>query len=78
METHRLNGRLNTRGLLSKVNNWLGSVKDYLRKLNDLSRKSMTKCQIDCKVSGNVSSGLKWKRVAPCIFPSLHHYTYIT
>lgn len=42
--------------LLSKVNNWLGSVKDYLCKLNYLNRKSMIKCQIDCKVSGNVSS----------------------
>jgi len=44
-------------GLLSKVNNWLGSVKDYLYKLNDLSQKSMTKCQIGFKVLGNVSSG---------------------
>jgi len=42
--------------LLAKVNNWLGSVKDYLCKLNYLNRKSMIKCQIDCKVSGNVSS----------------------
>jgi len=59
----------------TKVNNWLGSVKDYLRKLNDLSLspKSMIKCQIDCKVSGNVSSGIKWKRVALWLLV-LHQY----
>lgn len=60
----RLNGRFGY-CLLAKVYNWLGSVKDYLCKLNDLNRKSVIKCQIDCKVSGNVSSGLKCKRVAP-------------
>lgn len=53
MASCRLNSRFGY-CLLDKVNNWLGSVKDYLRKLNDLNRKSMVKCQIDCKVSGNV------------------------
>lgn len=73
MASCQLNGRFEY-CLLAKVNNWLGSVKDYLHKLNEFNRKSMIKCQIDCKVSGNVSSGLKCKRVAPWLLPVLHQY----
>jgi len=60
MPSHRQN-ILSNHYLLAKVNNWLGSVEDYLCKLNYLNKKSMIKCQIDYKVSGNVSSDLKWR-----------------